>query len=244
MLTEQLRSKMMSLKLRGMLKGFEEQIQNPALYDFSFEERLGSLIEQEDLDRENRRLQNRLKQAKLRAGIILENIDFKAERNLDKKQILSLGSCSWILRKRNLIITGPTGVGKSYLASSLAHKACREGFSAIYLRMPLLFEDLILAKLENRYKRLLEKIAKVNVLVLDDWGLFSLNDDQRRGLLEVVEARYSVASTIIVSQVPVDQWFKLIGDPIIADAILDRIVHNSERISLAGESMRKKILEG
>jgi DNA replication protein DnaC len=244
MLTEQLKSKMMSLKLRGMLKGFEEQIQNPALYDFSFEERLGSLIEQEDLDRENRRLQNRLKQAKLKTGTILENIDFKTERNLDKKQILSLGNCSWILRKRNLIITGPTGIGKSHLASSLAHKACREGFSAIYLRMPLLFEDLILAKLENRYKRLLEKIAKINLLVLDDWGLFSLNDDQRRGLLEVVEARYSVASTIIVSQVPVDQWFKLIGDPIIADAILDRIVHNSERISLAGESMRKKILEG
>lgn len=244
MLTEQLKSKMVSLKLKGMLKGFEEQIQNPALYDFSFEERLGSLIEQEDLDRENRRLQNRLKQAKLKTGTILENIDFKTERNLDKKQILSLGNCSWILRKRNLIITGPTGIGKSYLASSLAHKACREGFSAIYLRMPLLFEDLTLAKLENRYKRLLEKIAKINVLVLDDWGLFSLNDDQRRGLLEVVEARYSVASTIIVSQVPVDQWFKLIGDPIIADAILDRVVHNSERISLAGESMRKKILEG
>jgi DNA replication protein DnaC len=244
MLTEQLKSKMMSLKLRGMLKGFEEQMQNPTLHDFSFEERLGALIEHEDLDRENRRLQNRLKQARLKTGTILENIDFKTDRNLDKKQILSLGNCSWILRKRNLIITGPTGIGKSYLASSLAHKACREGFSAIYLRMPLLFEDLILAKLENRYKRLLEKIAKINVLVLDDWGLFSLNDDQRRGLLEVVEARYSVASTIIVSQVPVDQWFKLIGDPIIADAILDRIVHNSERISLAGESMRKKILEG
>jgi DNA replication protein DnaC len=244
MLTEQLKSKMMSLKLSGMLKAFEEQIQNPALHDFSFEERLGALIEHEDLDRENRRLQNRLKQAKLKAGTILENIDFKTERNLDKKQILSLGNCSWILRKQNLIITGPTGIGKSYLASSLAHKACREGFSAIYFRMPLLFEDLTLAKLENRYKRLLEKIAKINVLVLDDWGLFSLNDDQRRGLLEVLEARYSVTSTIIVSQVPVDQWFKLIGDPIIADAILDRVVHNSERISLAGESMRRKILEG
>jgi DNA replication protein DnaC len=244
MLTEQLKSKMMSLKLRGMLKAFEEQIQNPALHDFSFEERLGSLIEHEDLDRENRRLQNRLKQAKLKTGTILENIDFKTERNLNKKQISSLSNCSWILRKQNLIITGPTGIGKSYLASSFAHKACREGFSAIYFRIPLLFEDLILAKIENRYKKLLEKIAKINVLVLDDWGLFSFNDDQRRGLLEVLEARYSVASTIIVSQVPVDQWFKLIGDPIIADAILDRVVHNSERISLTGESMRKKILEG
>jgi len=243
MLTEQLKSKMAALKLGGMVKAFEEQMQSLNFYDFSFEERLGFLIEQESLDRENRRLQNRLKQAKLKAGATLEDVDFKTERNLDKKQILSLGNCSWVMRKQNIIITGPTGIGKSYLASSLAQKACREGFSSIYLRMPLLFEDLILAKLENRYKRFLERVAKVNVLVLDDWGLFSLNDDQRRGLLEVVEARYSVGSTLIVSQVPVDQWFKLIGEPVIADAILDRIVHNAQRISLTGESMRKKLIE-
>jgi DNA replication protein DnaC len=244
MLIEQLKNKMVSLKLNGMLRGFEEQMKNISFHDISFEDRLSLLIEQEYLDRENRRLFNRLKQAKLKSTALIEDIDFNSERNLDKKQILTLSNCSWILRKQNLIITGATGIGKSYLATAFANKACREGLSALYFRMPMLFEDLILAKLENRYKRFLEKISRVQLLVLDDWGLLTLNDDQRRGLLEIIEARYSTGSIIFASQVPIDQWFKLIGDPIIADAILDRIVHNSQRIYLARESMRKKLVTG
>ena len=242
MLVEQLKSKIGALKLSGMLRAFEEQLENPRFLDFSFEERFGFLLEQESLERENRRLRNRLKQAKLKSNVSIEDVDFASDRNLDKRKILSLADCSWILRKQNMIITGPTGTGKSFLATAFAQKACREGFSSMYIRMPTLFEDLILAKLENRYKKLIGKISKANLFVLDDWGLFSLNDEQRRGLLEILEARYSVGSTIIVSQVPVDQWFKLIGEPVIADAILDRIVHHSQRISLTGGSMRKKQL--
>jgi DNA replication protein DnaC len=170
----------------------------------------------------------------------MEDIDYRAPRGLDKSVMLSLGTCEWILRHRNIIITGPTGVGKTYLACALAHKACRDGLGAFYIRSPKLYYTLSIARADGSYARTLSRLAKVPVLILDDLGLAALNDPERRDLLEVIEDRHGCASTIITSQLPVEHWHEVIGDPTIADALLDRLVHNAHRINLKGQSMRKR----
>ena len=231
--------KLLTLRLSGMLKALNEQQQMPEIGSLGFEERLGLLIDREVTERENRRLGSRLKKAKLRHSCCVEDLDFKTSRGLDKALILSLAACTWIARGINVLICGPTGVGKSYLACALAHKACLEGYSALYLRLPRLFEELRLAKADGRYGKLMLDYAKTDLLVLDDWGLTPMTDPQRRDLLELLEDRYGRKSTIVTSQLPIPSWHEAIGDPTLADAILDRIVHNAHKIELKGESMRK-----
>jgi len=231
--------KLQTLRLPGMLKALEEQQRMPDIGTLDFEERLGLLIDRELTERENRRLATRLKKAKLRHSCCVEDLDFKASRGLDKGLILTLAACTWVARGLNLLICGPTGIGKSYLACALGHKACLEGYTALYLRLPRLFEELRLAKADGRYGKLMLGYAKTDLLILDDWGLTPMTDTQRRDLLEILEDRYGKRSTIVTSQLPVTAWHEAIGDPTLADAILDRLVHNAHKIELKGESMRK-----
>lgn len=232
--------KLLALKLQGMAKGLSEQLETNLYDGLCFEERLGLLVDREMTERDNRRLKTRLQSAKLRQMACLEDLDFRTPRGLDRAFIQQLATCQWIRKSLNVFITGPTGVGKTYLACALAQKACREGFDGLYQRASLLFQDLSLARADGRYKKLLATFSKKRLLVLDDWGLAPLNDEQRRDLLELVEERQGRASTIIISQVPVEQWHQSIGDPTLADAILDRIIHNAYQLTLKGPSMRKK----
>ena len=186
-----------------------------------------------------RRLTRRLQQAKLREHACVEDIDYRHRRGLDKKLMQRLATCQWIEKHQNLIIVGPTGIGKTFLVCALAQKACREGYTAIYRRTPRLLQELMVAQSDGSLPRLLARLARTDVLVLDDWGLAMLSDQERRDLLEVLEDRTGCRSTIITSQLPVSQWHKVIGEPTVADAILDRIVHSAHRITLKGESMRK-----
>ena len=241
MLINETKDKMSRMKLRGMLEALEEQLLNKDLQSLDFEERLGFLIEKEFLQRENQRLASRLKQARLGQAAILENFDFKKNRGITKSQILSFGQCDWIREKKNIIITGATGTGKTFLANALAQKACREGFTAQYFRLGRLFDELLAATGDGTYIKVLEKIAKKNLLVIDDWGLNSLDDKQRKDFFEIVEDRFDKQSLIIVSQIPVDKWYELIGDSTLADAILDRVLHASYKIQLKGASMRKNL---
>ncbi|MBA2883227.1 DNA replication protein DnaC [Desulfosalsimonas propionicica] len=240
MLTHPIIEKLQVMKFYGMCKAFEEQLQMADIGKFSFEERFGLIVDREKTEREDRQLKTRLRKAKLRLAASIEDIDFNHPRGLDKGLILSLASCQWLKAHHNVFITGPTGVGKSYLACALAQKACRQGYSALYLRLPKLFADLALAKGDGRYAKLLSTLAKTNLLVLDDWGLSKLNKEQQRDFLEIIEDRYELQSTVITSQLSVSHWHEIIGDPTMADAILDRMVHNAYKIDLKGGSMRKK----
>ena len=239
MLTHPTMEKLNTLKLTGMVKALTEQQQMAEVDSLGFEERLGLLVDREATERESRKLATRLKKAKLRQSASIEDLDFRRSRGMDKALILSLAACAWIAKGINVLVCGPTGVGKSYLACALAHKACLEGYTALYLRLPRLFEELRLAKADGRYGKLMLSYAKTDLLVLDDWGLTPMTDPQRRDLLELMEDRYGLKSTIITSQLPVTAWHEAIGDPTLADAILDRVVHNAHKIEMKGESMRK-----
>lgn len=232
--------KLKELKFTGMARGLEEQLNSPSYEPLSFEERLGLLIDREATERENRRLKTRLALAKLRLKACVEEIDFTPHRDLDRSLILSLSNCGWIREAFNVIITGPTGVGKSFIACALAHKACLEGFKVRYFRMSRLFQELRTATGDGTYPKLLSKIAKNQLIVLDDWGLKALNEAERNDLMEILEDRHGHHSTLIASQLPVDLWHDYIGNPTLADAILDRIIHNGYRISMKGDSMRKR----
>jgi DNA replication protein DnaC len=232
--------KLQALKLTGMLKAFSEQMTMPEVADLSFEERLGLLVDREMTERHERRLKTRLRQAKLRLSAALEDIDYRHPRGLDKALMLKLASCQWVKDRRNILITGPTGIGKTWLVCALAQKSCRQGYSALYLRLPRLLQDLPIAKGDGRYGKLMASLAKTDVLILDDWGLAQLHDEHRRDLLEVLEDRHDRRSTLVTSQFPVEHWHEAIGNPTLADAILDRLVHNAYKITLKGESMRKQ----
>jgi DNA replication protein DnaC len=232
--------KLTTMRFSGMAAALEEQMKMGGLNDISFEERLGLLLDHEQAVRETRRLKTRLSKAKLRQDGSIEDIDFRHARGLDKSLVLRLSDCQWIKDHNNLIITGPTGVGKTFLACAFAQKACREGFNTLYLRMTKLFEDLSLAKGDGRYLKLLTSFAKADLLVLDDYGLIPLTQEQRHDFLEILEDRHNLKSTLVTSQLPIEHWHEQIGDPTLADAILDRLVHNAHKIKLKGESMRKK----
>ncbi len=240
MLNTQTIDKLKALKLTGMAKGLEEQISNSDCASLSFEERLGLLVDIEMVTRENRRLKTRLSQAKLRQQACIEDIDYSSRQGLDRSLMQSLYPCQWIKEGQNILITGPTGVGKSYLACALAHRACLMGYKARYFRTTKLFGELHLANADGRYPKLIKSICKMDLIVIDDWGLSELNDQARNDFLEILEDRYRLKSTIIAAQLPVEHWHKMIGHPTIADAILDRLVHNAYKINLKGESMRKK----
>jgi DNA replication protein DnaC len=240
MLTHPTLEKLQRLKFTGMAAALAEQLQMPDIEELAFEERLGLLIDREITERENRRLSSRLRRARLKHQAAIEDIDYRHPRGLDKSLIQSLAACRWVTEHLNILLTGPTGVGKTWLACALAQKACREGHTALYLRLPRLLQEMAIAKGDGRYPKLLATLAKTEVLILDDWGLAKLTAEQRRDLLEILEDRHGVRSTLATSQLPIEKWHDLIGDPTLADAILDRLVHNAYKIHLKGGSLRKR----
>ena len=240
MLTIPTLEKLRELKFHGMARAFEEQFQTSQYAELSFEERLGLMVDRERLDRENRKLKGRLMRAKIRQQACLEDIDYSASRGLDRSLLQSLASCQWIRDHLNLLIDGPTGAGKSFIGAAFANKACREGFDVLCFRAPRLFEDLALAHGDGRYPKMMNTIAKASLIVIDDWGLSKMTDPQQRDFLEILEDRHNIHSTIIASQIPFTHWHELMDNPTVADAILDRIIHNAYKINLKGESMRKK----
>ena len=227
------------LRLFAMAKALTEQTQIPEIHNLTFEERLGLLLERELTERHNRQTASRLRRARLKQSAVAEDIDYRHPRGLDRAMFRHLLAGDWVRGHQNVLITGPTGVGKTYLACALANAACRQGYTALYQRLPRLFEELTIARADGRYLKLMAALAKVDVLVLDDWGLAVLDGERRRDLLEILDERYRTRSTLVTSQLPVASWHDALGDPTLADAILDRLVHHAHPLHLAGESLRK-----
>ena len=239
MLTHPTVDKLHQLRCTGMATALAEQLGSPQVEALSFEERLGLIVDRELTERHSRQLTNRLRRAKLRHAACVEDIDFRQPRGLDRDLVLSLADGRWIRDHLNLLVTGPAGVGKTWIACALTHSACRLGYSASYRRLPRLLTELAIARADGRYAKLLASLAKTAVLVIDDWGVSKLSAENRRDLLEIIEDRHGLRSTIVTSQLPVESWHAVIGDPTLGDAILDRLVHNAYQLNLKGESMRK-----
>ena len=241
MLTEPTMEKLRALKLEALALAWSEQQKNPELARLSFDERFGLLIDAQWMQRENARLVRSLKEAKLRLNqACIEDIDFHVRRELDKSQVMQLATCRWVTEHQNVVLTGATGTGKTYLACALAHQACRKGYRVLYRRATRLFDELTLAHADGTYPRMLAKLARVDLLVLDDWGLAPLKEQERRDLLEVLEDRYGQRATLMTSQLPPAKWHDHLGDPTVADAICDRLLHNAHRLALKGPSRRKE----
>jgi DNA replication protein DnaC len=240
MLTQQTLEKLYTMKLNGMADAFQQQQEDTDMTGLSFEERFGLLVDQQWTWKENRALTRRLAQARFKLSAVVEDIDFRHSRGLDRKLIRSLAADSrWVPSHHNILLLGPTGIGKSYLACALAHKACRDGYTALYTRASQLFRDLAIARADSSLPRRLLRLARLDVLIVDDWAMAPMNEVERRDFLEVCDDRYQCRSTILTSQLPVAKWHAQIGDPTLADSILDRLVHNAHRIELEGESLRK-----
>jgi DNA replication protein DnaC len=244
MLTNQTIDKLDAMGLNAMATALREQMEQSQYHELSFEERLGLLVDREATWRENRRLATRLKAAKMRHQATVEDIDFRAPRGLDRGLVLSLAQAEWVANRQNLLVSGATGCGKSFLCCALAHAAVRHGHTALYVRAPRLLDDLAVTRGDGRYHRGLTQLARVSLLVLDDFLLTPATVEQARDLLEVIEDRSQLRSTLIASQLPVDSWHAALADPTLADAILDRLVHNAHRITLKGPSMRRRQPEG
>ena len=244
MLTEQTVERLRTLRLGAIADAYLAQQRDAATASLSFDERLGMLVDAEHLARDNRALTRRLKEAKLRLShACLEDLDYSG-RKLDRALIRQLATCRWVADHQHIVITGPTGVGKTFLACALGQQACRHHYRVIYRRLPRLFPELTLAHGDGTYPTLLARFARVDVLVLDDWGVAGLKDTQRQDLLEILDDRDGTRSTIITSQLPVDRWHEYLGDPTIADAILDRVIHRAHRLTLGGPSRRKSPGDG
>ena len=231
--------KLYQMRLDTMGVAFKEQMEQPSSGGLSFEERFSMIVDREWTYRENRKLARRLKVARLRLKATVEDIDYRHPRGLEKSVMRSLVTCQWVKSHQNVIITGPTGIGKTYLSEALADKACRDGFTAINYRATLLLKELEITRGDGSYLKFLNRMAKFDLLIIDDWVMDPLVDTERRDFLEIMEGRHGFKSTIITSQYPVAKWHERIGEPTTADAILDRIIHNAHRITLKGESMRK-----
>ncbi len=240
MLTHPTLDKLQSLRLTGMRQALEEQMHMPEIEELGFEERLGLVVDREYTERESRRLKTRLSKAKLRHNASPEDIDYRIPRGLDKSLMTKLSTCGWLREHLNCLIIGPTGIGKSWLACALAHKGCREGFTARHLRLPRFFRELAIAKGDGRHHKVLSEFAKTDLLILDDLCMAPLTDEQQRDLLEILDDRFNLRSTLATSQLPVEHWHQHLGDPTLADAILDRLVHNAYKLDLKGESIRKR----
>lgn len=239
-MSDLLLNQLTELKLHGMQQALHEQSESPNQANLSFEERLSLMCDREILYRDNKRIARLLSSAKLRYNAAIEEIAFNEKRNLNKAQCLSLASCQFIKQKHNLIITGPTGCGKTYLACALGHQACRMGYKVRYLHLPKFFEALLIAHADGSFAKLMTSLQKTDLLILDDFGLTGINDQQRHDLFNLIEERYQIRSTMLTSQLPVSKWHDFLNEPTIADAILDRLLENVHRIELEGESMRKK----
>ena len=240
MLTHPTLDQLGQLGLTGMAQAFAELEASGEAADLSHADWLGLLLDRELTHRRDKRLAARLRYARLRQQAMVEDVDYRASRGLDRALFQKLAKGDWIEAHDNLIVCGPTGVGKSWLACALGHKACRDNRSVLYQRVPKLFTELALARGDGRYARILRSLTGVQLLILDDWGLEPLDAGARRDLYEILEERYARRSTILTSQIPVDKWHAFIGDPTYADAILDRLVHNAHRVDLAGESLRRR----
>jgi DNA replication protein DnaC len=240
MLTQPTIEKLNTMRLHAMAHAFQEQAANPTMTQLSFEERFGLIVDYQMTALENTRMQSRLKAAKLRISACIEDLEFRPDRGMDRSQIISLTGNQWVRSRQNILITGPTGAGKSYLACALAQKACRDGHTTFYQRLPRLFQELTVAKHDGRYPKLMASLAKCEVLILDDLLIAPISRDDQRELLEIIEDRYGRKSTIVTSQLPVKSWHDAMQDPTMADAILDRLVHNAYKLELEGDSMRKK----
>jgi DNA replication protein DnaC len=240
MLNEPTREKLTELRLRGMAHAWSAQQADPQSTQLAFDERFGLLVDAEWMERHNKRLARALREAHLRIrDACIEDLQASTPRGLEKALVRQLATCEWIHRHHNLVITGACGVGKTYVACALAQQACRKGYRALYRRAPRLFEELVLARADGTYARLLARIARFDVLVIDDWGLTPLDELQRRDVLEIFEDRYGQRSTIVSSQLPTERWHDHVGEPTIADAICDRLLHNAHRLQLRGPSRRR-----
>lgn len=240
MLIQQTLSHLQTMKLTGMVDALSQQLEQADVQALSFDERFSLLVDRERLHRDNRRLSRLLSAAKLRLNACIEDIDYAHRRGLQKSHMAQLATVAWIRQQQNLVITGPTGTGKTWLACALGNQACRQGLSVRYTRLPRLVEQLRIAHGDGAYPRLMHQLAKIDLLILDDWGMQKLQPAQRQDLMEVIEDRYANRATLIASQLPVNQWHDYLGDATLADAILDRLLHNAHRLELSGESMRKK----
>ena len=240
MLTNPTIEQLRQLRLQGMADAYAEHLSTPDIESLSFDERLGLIVDREKSDRETRRLAGRLKKARLRHSAAVEDLEYSAARGLDKGVVRALARCTYIQNHENIIIVGATGTGKTWLACALAHKACLQGHTARYERLSRLMEAVQIARADGSYHKLIAALAKVDVLILDDWGLAPVPGSVRNDLLEILDDRHGNASTIVTSQLPVAEWHAAIGDATMADAILDRLVHNAHRITLKGDSLRKR----
>ena len=239
MLVEHTITRLNDMRLAGMSEAYSWQREKPNIHELSFDERFGMLVDREWACRQDRRLSRLLKAAKLRLPACVEDINYRQPRDLDRNTIVHLAACDWIRNAQNVLITGPTGVGKTFIACALAHSACRHGFSARYYRVPRLLSELTIAHGDGSYPKLLSRLSRTRLLILDDWGTAPLGPSESRDILEIVDDRSQLSSTIIAGQLPVEDWHASIIDPSVADAVLDRLVHNSHRVRLKGESMRK-----
>lgn len=240
MMLQQTLEKMSTMRLSGMVKALREQMLQADVTSLSFEERLGLLVDYEWSYREERKLQRRLKAAKLKQAAYVENIDYLTHRGLDREMMRELVSCRWVKAGRNVILTGPTGIGKSWIACALGEKACREGFTVHYTRVSRLVQELSLTRADGSFLKTLERIAKIDVLILDDWALAPLEGQAQQDILEVIDDRVGKRSIIITSQLPIEKWHDMIGDPSTADALLDRLISKAVNINLKGGSLRRE----
>ncbi len=240
MLNEETYKQLIDLKLYGIAGSLKDYLEQTEKDELAFEERLGIMVDREWTERQERRLKYRLSRSKLRETACVEDINYRHSRGLDRSVMQRLVTCQWVKRHENIILTGKTGLGKTWLACALAHKACRDGHTTLYVRVPRMLQDLYVTHADGTYPKAMDRLAKPEVLILDDFGLATLTDTERRDLLEVIEERQNRRSTIMTSQLKVKHWHEVIGDPTIADAIMDRLVSSSHRIEMNGKSMRTK----